>query len=125
MKLSSLFCKSALGVAIGAGVLWATPLVNAADVIVDDARVTEVAVSGGADTANPGVTCIRITPAPAPQCTNGWIAIMNNNKPLLSTALLAKTTGAKFRIHLDNASSSQHCPWEAFTPCTVTVLMLN
>jgi hypothetical protein len=92
---------------------------------VHNATVTSVAVNGGADTTNPGITCIQVSPPPPATCTGGWVAIINNNKQLVSAALLAKSTSARVILILDDASGTQHCPWLAFTTCSVVSLILQ
>jgi hypothetical protein len=84
----------------------------------DGGSISSVVVNGGADTANPGVTCIRVTTPVSALCTNNLLAIPNNNKQLVAAALLSKSTGSMVWVYYDDASPS-HCPGQAFTPCSV------
>ena len=92
----------------------------AANSIVNNALLLNVSVNGGADTANPGTTCFRIDLSAPAACASGVIAIQNNNKQLLAGVLLAKSTGVRVHLYIETASSSQHCPWQVFTTCTLT-----
>lgn len=124
MKLQRLRSPAIVSIAMVVNILFAQGAL-AAPVTVDGASVVEVAVNGGADTSNPGVTCIRITPSAPAACNGGWVAIGNNNKQLVATALLAKSTGSKVALILDNATGNQHCPWITFTPCSVNTLWVK
>lgn len=89
--------------------------------VVDQATITSVFVNGGTDTSNPGTTCIKVSKPVLAACTGGMIAIRNNNKQLVATALLSKVTANPVWVYYDNAGSSgaQHCPGQFFTPCSV------
>ena len=67
--------------------------VNAEMLAVNNTKVDEIVVNGGSDTANPGVTCIRVTSQISSQCVDGYIGIPNNNAQLISAALAAKASG--------------------------------
>ncbi|MDO8412884.1 MAG: hypothetical protein Q7S51_03725 [Gallionellaceae bacterium] len=87
---------------------------------VDDTTISSVVVDGGADSANSGTTCIRITGTLSSACTNGLVGIRNNNKQLIATALLSKATASKIGLYYyENASETSHCPGQAITPCSV------
>jgi hypothetical protein len=103
---------------------WMQPA-QAASSGIENATLTNVAVNGGSDSTNPGVTCIQVTPPPPASCSGGWIAIMNNNKQLVTTAVLAKATNARIYVMLEDAGPGQHCPWLAFTTCTVNTILLR
>ena len=91
----------------------------AAAVVVDNTTISAVVVNGGADTSNPGTTCIQITNPVSPACSGGYIAIRNNNQHLLSAAMSNKTTGSRVRLMYVDAGTSNHCPFLVFTPCSV------
>jgi hypothetical protein len=82
-----------------------------------------LSVNGGADTANPGVTCLLVDGWVSPSCPSGWIAIRNNNKELLAAALQVKATRASFTLHYDDAGGPFHCPFLVFTPCSVNSIV--
>lgn len=94
---------------------------------VDNTTVTSVSVNGGADSANPGVTCLKVSYAVSQSCTNGYVAIPNNNAQLLSAALAAKSTGAKVWLYYadSSVSTTYHCPGLAFTPCSVISIAIH
>lgn len=50
---------------------------NAEMKVINSTFVTHVAVNGGADTANPGTTCIKASSAASSACTGGYIGIPN------------------------------------------------
>lgn len=88
--------------------------------------IATVSVTGGADTANPGVSCIRIHSATVPSCNNGFIAIRNNNKQLLAAAMTAKTANSNVWLYYDDAGpEGYHCPGQIFTPCSVVSIELQ
>jgi hypothetical protein len=90
-------------------------------------QISEVAVSGGADTANPGTTCIKLDVVVAPTC-NGYIAIPNNNSKLVNAALTAKLLDRPIGIFYDVATDSAaplHCPYLVFTSCSVVSVILK
>ena len=83
-----------------------------------DVKVNAIAINGGADTVNPGTSCIKIT-ASIPAVCKGYIAIKNNNKLLLSAALTAKTTGSSTWIYFEDNDGSLHCPGRTYTSCSL------
>ncbi len=93
--------------------------------VLDDKKITIVIVNGGADSPNPGVTCVRIDSGISEQCTGGFVAIRNNNKELISAALHAKATERPIWFYYEDASGSNHCPGAVFTPCVVTSIGLK
>ena len=92
---------------------------------LDNVVVVNVAVNGGADTANPGTSCIQVTPLPVAACTGGWISLPNNNRQLLATTLLAKSTAARVMVYYLDSAAGQHCPGITHTPCSVISLVLK
>ena len=92
---------------------------HAAGLTINATTITTVSVNGGADTINPGTTCIRISSAVSGACTSGFVAIPNNNKLLIAAALLNKTAGSTVWLYYDDATGSNHCPGQVFTPCSV------
>src|SRR5690349_17340729 len=107
---------------LGAAILVAASTISLPAVAtafdVSDILITGVSVNGGSDTVNPGTSCVRIS-APVPAvCTNGYVAIQNNNKQLLSAALQAKATGSKVWFYYAD-SGNFHCPGRVFTACSV------
>ena len=94
-------------------------IAEAGGVMLGDTTIASVAVNGGADTANPGTTCIQVTSPVSASCTAGYVAIPNNNKQLIGAALLNKTTGGKINLYYDDAVGTQHCPGFVFTSCSV------
>ena len=112
-----------IGIGIG---LWTTSIVAlGAGVFINDTTVVIVAAHGGTDTSNPGTACMQVATAPVAACVGGWVAIPNNNKQLVSAALVAKATGARVTLYYDDAGSTQHCPGLAFTPCAAISLMVK
>lgn len=95
-----------------------------AEQFANNVRIESVAVNGGIDAANSGTTCIRLNVPVVASCTNGYIAIRNNNKHLVSSALLAKTTGANATVYYDDAGSF-HCPGFVYTSCSVSTIELR
>jgi hypothetical protein len=104
-----------LAVFVAAVVASATAL--AAEQHVGDTIITAVAVNGGADTANPGTSCIRIS-SPLPTVCAGYVAIPNNNTQLVAAALLNKTNKARVWLYFSDVGS-HHCPGRVYTPCSV------
>lgn len=96
-----------------------TPVAFAAEHSIEETTILSVNVNGGSDTANPGTSCIRVTSTTPAICTNRWIAIPNNNKPLLAAALTAKATGSKVWVYFSDGGATQHCPGQAFTTCAL------
>jgi hypothetical protein len=95
-------------------------------VLHEASSVTQVAVNGGADTANPGVTCIQVTPPPpSAQCVAGFIAIPNNNKTMINAALMAKATSSSVRAYYNHVTTDMHCPGHVFTRCSLNNLDLK
>ena len=93
--------------------------------ILWDTTITSISVNGGADSANPGTTCILVANPVTTSCTSGYVAILNNNKQLLSAAMLAKSSGSKIALYYEDTSATQHCPGLVFTPCTVISIILR
>ena len=87
--------------------------------------ITAVAVNGAGDVRNPGTTCVRIADPTAASCVGGFVAIPNNNKLLIATALMSKSTASKVWLYYEDKGSSQHCPGLVFTPCNVISIMSN
>lgn len=87
----------------------------------DDVTISMEMVNGGADTVNPGTTCIQTTPA-ANACAGGYIYIPNNNKQLLAAALGANASKAKVFVQYATDASSGHCPGQVFTTCSLNSL---
>jgi hypothetical protein len=87
--------------------------------------ITAVAVNGASDVANQGTTCMRIADPTAASCVGGFVAIPNNNKLLIATALMSKSAASKVWLYYEDAGSSQHCPGLVFTPCNVISIMPN
>jgi hypothetical protein len=88
-----------------------------------DTTIVSVAVNGGADVANQGTTCLRVSDPVAASCPGGFVAIPNNNKLLISTALMSKATASKVWLYYLDDGTSQHCPGLVFTPCSVISIM--
>ena len=66
---------------------------------VNDTTIKQIAVNGGADSSNPGLTCIQLPDAVgvsqlSAACVGGWIAIQNNNKSLIAAALTARANNS-------------------------------
>lgn len=78
-----------------------------------------VAVNGGGDTVNPGTSCIKLAIPVVAACVGGYIAIPNNNKQLLTAALVNKATGGNVAVYYDDATGTNHCPGLVFTPCAL------
>jgi hypothetical protein len=90
-------------------------------------QISEVAVSGGPDTANPGLTCIKLDVAVAPTC-NGYIAIPNNNSKLVNAALMAKMLDRPMGVFYDVEASTTpqlHCPYLVFTSCSAITIIVK
>lgn len=103
-----------------AATLLLAPQVYAGEHMVDGATITTVSVNGGADTRNPGTTCIRISSAVVPACPTGLVAIPNNNRQLIAAALLNKAAGSQIWLYYyEDAADRHHCPGQVFTPCSV------
>lgn len=97
------------------------PSAHAVDRTVDGVFITQVAVTGGVDTTNPGTTCVKISVPLPTACVAGWVAIQNNNKQLIAAAHLNKVTGNPVFFYYDEATTTPnfHCPARAFTQCSV------
>ena len=98
---------------------WAAPQ------YLDDVMISGLSVNGGADTTNPGTTCIKLSLPVHPACTGGYVAIHNNNKQLIAAALQAKATASKIWLYYDEVGGSFHCPALVFTPCSVNSIQLK
>ncbi|MCJ8274811.1 MAG: hypothetical protein MJK04_36095 [Psychrosphaera sp.] len=124
MKIETVTNKTALLCAlITLSMVSLTPA-QAGTTTVDNINITEVWVNGGTDTANPGVTCVRISGSAPAACASGFIAIPNNNKELISVALAAKTTKSNAWIFF-NDSGNYHCPGLTFTACSVISIAIK
>ena len=92
-------------------------------------KLAEVAVSGGADTANPGTTCIKLevpsAPPVAAACPGGYVAIPNNNSKLVNAAMMAKSTASTVSVYYVSDGATQHCPNRVFTPCAAISIFVR
>jgi hypothetical protein len=122
MKTPGKFCTASIQFVIAATCLCGSASSHAGPQISVMTTIDVVAVNGGADTVNPGTSCIKIAGPVSGACTGGWIAIPNNNKQLLTSALVNKAAGGSVAIYYDDATASNHCPWLAFTPCSLTTI---
>lgn len=93
--------------------------------VVDNATISFVAVSGGEDTTHPGTTCVKFSGDVDTSCVAGYVAIPNNNQQLLTAALTAKTTGSNLWVFYENSAANSHCPGLVFTPCSLISIMLK
>jgi hypothetical protein len=110
--------------ALAAGIVGAlsASLAVAGQVTVET-TITAVAVNGAGDVANPGTTCVHVADPVSASCPGGFVAIPNNNKLLIATALMSKSTASKVWFYYVDDGSSQHCPGLVFTPCSVISIM--
>ena len=99
--------------------LLATGRSQAADQFADNTTVVSISVNGAADSANPGTACMKIAATVPSACSAGYISIPNNNKQLVATALMAKSTGSNVWVYYSDAFGSNHCPGRTYTPCSV------
>ncbi len=106
------------------GALLASLLASASGTVAYNTTLTIVAVNGGADTANPGVSCIAVAAQVSATCPSGYIYIPGNNKHLVSAALAARASNSKVHVYYEDAAPTGHCPGLAFTPCSVVSIML-
>lgn len=112
--------------ALAAGIVGALSAgIAVADMVTVETTITAVAVNGAGDVANQGTTCVRIADPTTASCVGGYVAIPNNNKLLIATALMSKSTASKVWLYYTDAGSSQHCPGLVFTPCSVISIMPN
>ena len=88
-----------------------------------ETTIVAVAVNGGSDVVNQGTTCLRVSDPVAASCPSGFVAIPNNNKLLISTALMSKATASKVWLYYLDDGTSQHCPGLVFTPCNAISIM--
>lgn len=93
--------------------------------VIDNIKVTFVAVNGGTDSPNQGTTCIKVSATLPAACAGQFVAIKNNNKELISAALHAKATGRDIWLYYDPNAGSNHCPGQVFTPCAVNSIGLK
>ena len=102
-----------------------TPAI-AGGAVTGDTTLSYVAVNGGIDTSVSGTTCIQAGNVSA-TCPGSFLAIQNNNHPLLSAALMAKATNATVNIYyeLGNTATTFHCPGLVMTPCSVISIWLK
>lgn len=94
-----------------------------ADQVTMDTTIVQVAVNGGSDVANQGTTCLSVSDPVAASCPGGFVAIPNNNKLLISAALMSKATASKVWLYYVDNGTSQHCPGLVFTPCNAISIM--
>jgi hypothetical protein len=120
LKLRAVTIAAALGAAAFVPLQCGAYTANLVDGII-----TQVAVSGGADTINPGTTCIKVDLAVPAACTVGYIAIPNNNSKLINAALAAKATNRPVSVWYASDAASQHCPYLAFTTCSVVSIVVK
>lgn len=109
------FSRALLGLALCAAAGSST----AASQILYDTAIAAVAVNGGQDSTNPGTTCVRVTSTVSAACVSGYVAILNNNKQLVATALLSKASASRVDLYYVDDTASSHCPGFVFTPCAV------
>jgi hypothetical protein len=86
--------------------------------ITNETSLITVAVNGGADTLNPGTSCIQLAEPPA-GCPAGFLYIPNNNKHLVAAAIAAKASSNRVTVYYVAAAAAGHCPGYVFTPCSV------
>lgn len=91
----------------------------------DNVTITTVSVNGGADTQNPGTTCVTVSIALPAACQGGFVAIPNNNKLLIAAALQAKATNSKVAFYFDDTAGPFHCAGHVFTPCSVISIQIK
>lgn len=87
--------------------------------ILWDTTISTVAVNGGVDSTNAGTSCIQVASSVSASCPSGFVAILNNNKQLIASALLNKATSGRVNLYYSDDSGSNHCPGFVFTPCVV------
>lgn len=110
--------------ALAAGIVGALSASTAvAGMVTVETTITAVAVNGAGDVANGGTTCVLVADPVASACVSGYVAIPNNNKLLIATALMSKSTASKVWFYYADEGSSQHCPGLVFTPCSVISIM--
>lgn len=110
--------------ALAAGMVCAlSASIAVAGQVTVETTITAVAVNGASDVANQGTTCVLIADPVASACVGGFVAIPNNNKLLIATALMSKSTASKVWLYYMDEGSSQHCPGLVFTPCSVISIM--
>ncbi len=107
------------------GAIMATADGVAGNQIVDGTMIDVVLINGGADTTNPGTSCLKISAAVSQACPSGVIAIGNNNKQLLAAALQAKASASPVWFYYDDGAGSFHCPGWAYTPCSVVSIAIR
>jgi hypothetical protein len=110
--------------ALAAGIVGAlSASIAVAGQVTVETTITAVAVNGGGDVVNQGTTCVLIADPVTSACVGGFVAIPNNNKLLIATALMSKSTASKVWFYYADEGSSQHCPGLVFTPCSVISIM--
>lgn len=89
-------------------------------------KIANVAVTGGEDTSNPGVSCIKLDVPVVEQCGAGYVAIPKNNSDMIRAALVAKSSNANLSIYYNSAQppAEGHCPGIVFTPCQLISIIL-
>jgi hypothetical protein len=100
-------------------------LLNPGTHVIPDTLISFVLVNGGADTVNPGVTCVQVASEVSAACPYGMIAIPNSNKGLVAAAMQAKATGSKVELYYNETGGPFHCAQVAFTPCSVVSIGLR
>jgi uncharacterized membrane-anchored protein len=93
--------------------------------ITNDSTLAEVAVNGGTDTLNPGTTCIKLTEPVTPSCPAGFLYIPNNNRQLVSAALMAKASNSRVAVYYISNAATGHCPGHVFTQCSVVSIFVR
>ncbi len=93
--------------------------------IVNDTTIEKVAINGGSDAPNTGVSCIKLSSTVSSQCSDGYLAIKNNNKELISAALTAKASGANVWVSYYDFETTNHCPDIAMTKCVLSTIMIK
>jgi hypothetical protein len=115
--------------AFAAALMALAPLSCHAEGVLYSGKISEVAASGGADTINPGTSCVKLDIAvPSASCVGGWIAIPNNNLKLLNSALAAKLLERPVALYLETdlpVAQQLHCPALAFTRCSLISVIVK
>lgn len=117
------FAKSLLVLPVLVTVFLAPSAVAGQDTVYD-VEVSLLAVNGGSDTANPGVTCLQLSSPINAVCPVGWIAIRNNNPALLAAALQAKASKERVYVYYDMGQQTYHCPGQTQTPCSLISILI-
>jgi uncharacterized membrane-anchored protein len=110
---------------LAAALVLGMPATAQTSFVTNDAPLAEVAVNGGTDTLNPGTTCIKLAEPPTAACPAGFLYIPNNNKHLVSAALMAKASNSRVSVYFISNAASGHCPGHVFTPCSVISIFVR